>query len=184
MMWSQLKSRIESGFADPVRGRVEVWSTRYRRAHDEAGEGWITLDCQRLFSAGTLAFYQGYYGRVAEFVGDGLGRAAAHALVEQDMAARLTLPQWSFTRSLFDYLNLSIDAILTSDNPLIRAFGMLDRRLGKRRLKALDVSGDLPLVQEFHEIRCRLEGLSPADLPRPVAGVSAVVRKAGQGIDP
>ena len=36
------------------------------------------------------------------------------------------------------YLLLSIDDILASENVLIRAIGMLDRRLGKRRLRGLD----------------------------------------------
>ena len=49
MKWSQLKKRIEESFADSVRGRVEVWNTRYRRAHDDAGEAWITIDKQRVF---------------------------------------------------------------------------------------------------------------------------------------
>ena len=56
MQWSQLKKRLESTFADSVRGRVEVWATRYRSAHDQAGEAWITFDKNRLVSMGTWTY--------------------------------------------------------------------------------------------------------------------------------
>lgn len=44
MKWSELKKRIEEKFAESVHGRVEVWATRYRHAHDQEGEAWITFD--------------------------------------------------------------------------------------------------------------------------------------------
>ena len=53
MPWSKLKQRIEETFADSVRGRVELHQTRYRRAHDQAGELWITLDGEQILSAGS-----------------------------------------------------------------------------------------------------------------------------------
>ncbi|MFC7513559.1 hypothetical protein ACFQUU_00930 [Herbaspirillum sp. GCM10030257] len=48
MQWSQLKKSLEASFAESVRGRVEVWATRYRHAHEQAGEAWITFDKHRL----------------------------------------------------------------------------------------------------------------------------------------
>nr|WP_165983516.1 hypothetical protein [Macrococcus goetzii] len=36
---------------------------------------------------------------------------------------------------------------------LIRAFAMLDKRLGKRRFSTLDISNEHKLVQQFYEIR-------------------------------
>jgi hypothetical protein len=43
-------------------------------------------------------------------------------------------------RGLFDFLNLSIDDAIKSDNPIIRAFATLDRRFGRRRLGDFDES--------------------------------------------
>lgn len=54
MMWSKLKSRIEAGFADCLKGRVEIWNTRYRGAHDQEGEGWITSHGERIHSMSSL----------------------------------------------------------------------------------------------------------------------------------
>jgi hypothetical protein len=41
MRWSLLKKKVEDNFADSVVGRVEVYNTRYRKAHDEYGEVWV-----------------------------------------------------------------------------------------------------------------------------------------------
>ncbi len=66
---------------------------------------------------------------------------------------------WDVNGLLFDYLNMSIDDILTSDHPVIRAFGMLDKRLGKRRLKAFDVEDEHPLIKILYDFRYSSEGI-------------------------
>ena len=72
---------------------------------------------------------------------------------------RGVIPVREFMTALFDYLNMSIDDILASDNFVVRAFGMLDRRLGKRRLAAMDVSAEHPFVRTLHDLRCSAEGV-------------------------
>ena len=62
-------------------------------------------------------------------------------------------------RSMFTYLNLSIDDASNSENPIIRAFAMLDRRFGKRRLCNSDSTNEYPLVSQFYHFRCHVEGL-------------------------
>lgn len=42
---------------------------------------------------------------------------------------------------------------------VVRAFGMLYKRLGKRRLKALDVKDEHPLIVILHNFRCASEGI-------------------------
>jgi hypothetical protein len=61
MRWSKIKKRIEDTFADSVRGRVEVWNTNYRKAHDQAGEAWITIDKKKVHSMGSLTFEIEYH---------------------------------------------------------------------------------------------------------------------------
>jgi hypothetical protein len=48
-----------------------------------------------------------------------------------------------------------------SENPLVRVFALLDRRLGKRRLLALEESmeQELDWVRAFYVIRMQAEGL-------------------------
>jgi hypothetical protein len=171
MRWSKLKQRIEERFADCARGRVEVWNTRYRSAHDQEGEGWITIDKKRVHSMGSVTYMVEFYERSAriqkerncEDYRDASKRAEYLAVYdeanEQLREKEGVLPAWDFTDALFDYLNLSIEEILGSDRMIIRAIGMFDRRLGKRKLRSLDVANDHELVQNFYRIRCAFEGV-------------------------
>jgi hypothetical protein len=172
MRWSKLKQRIEQGFADSVRGRVEIWNTRYRAAHDDEGEAWITVDKIRVHSVGSLTFLVKSYEESSRLqkerdcadYRDDTKRAAYLACwdeVEQDLSRRGVVPLWTFNKGLFDYLNLSIDEILRSDQVVLRALGMLDKRVGKRRLTQLDVVSETELVQRFFQLRCVFEGIEP-----------------------
>jgi hypothetical protein len=173
MRWSKLKQRIEQGFADSVRGRIEIWNTRYRAAHDDEGEAWITVDKARVHSMGSLTYLVASYEKSSQLQRErdcldyrDDGKRAAYLAcadeAEQDLASEGVIPLWTFNKSLFDYLNMSIDDVLRSDQTVLRALGMLDKRLGKRRLRQMDVSSEPELVQRFFQLRCVFEGIEPA----------------------
>jgi len=149
MRWSQLKSRVESGFAVSVKGRVEVWSTRYRRAVHRFGEAWITIDGQKVVTMGTLRSENEYHK-----TGGSLLDAT------RTIHDRGVFSSWDLNRSLFVYLNLNIEDAWNSENAIIRAFAVLDRRFGKRRLAGLEVRGQHPLVEQFAFFRCQAEGIA------------------------
>jgi len=48
MMWSKLKQLTEDKFADSVKNRVEIFSTRYNKPNSSSGRGWITIDGLKL----------------------------------------------------------------------------------------------------------------------------------------
>ena len=103
MQWSKVKKRVEATFADCVRGRVEIWATRYRESHD--GERvWMRLE---------------------------------------------------------GYLNTAFDEALDSSDPVLQGLAMLDRRLGKRRLREIDESSLHPMVAALYRFRVGAEGLHP-----------------------
>ena len=158
MRWSKLKQRIEEGFANSVRGRVEIWTTRYRHAHDQEGEAWITIDGERLHSMGTMRFYNDEWeaiGRPDYSAGERPLRAWGE--VEAELNAKGSMGLWSVNTALFNYLSLPIEEVLSSDVALVRGIGMLDRRLGKRRLIGIDTSNSPDFVQELHRFRCEAE---------------------------
>lgn len=66
---------------------------------------------------------------------------------------------------LYHYPSLPFEDILKHHDPMVRAVGMLDKRLGKRRLKALTVEEEHPLVQALHALRREAEGLPVMDAP-------------------
>jgi len=170
MRWSKLKQRIEEGLADSAKGRVEVWSTRYRKAHDRDGEAWITIDGQRVHSMGSLThMVEGYERSLAlQKEPDCLdyrdqeqiqGYRDAQEEVETKLRAEGIISLWEFNNVLFEYLNMSLEQILSSDQMIVRALGMFDKRLGKRRLVSLDVSEEHELIQGLYSVRCAFEGL-------------------------
>ena len=83
----------------------------------------------------------------------------AHAL-EQG-----TFDQKVFYEAFGIFDNQSIEKSLVSENPLVRIFALLDRRLGKRRLLALEKSleQELDWVRAFYVIRMQAEGLMEAN---------------------
>ena len=90
------------------------------------------------------------------------GYRAAQNEVDQTLQDSGMIPLEDFNKALFDYLNLSIDQIVESDKMIIRALGMFDRRLGKRRLQTMNVDDEQELVRHFHCIRCVFEGVQPS----------------------
>lgn len=174
MKWSQLKTRIEDNFAASVHGRVEVWTTRYRHAHDQDGEAWITFDGQRVASLATYS-YEIEARQVRKEIRAASGCVdyrnpehrenyyAAYDQADQIVNHQGLYPLWEFNDTLFAYLNLSIDDVLRSTDPLTKALGMLDRRLGKRRLRDFDPARESVLVKKMYEYRCMCEGIAVAD---------------------
>jgi hypothetical protein len=170
MQWSQLKKQIENTFADSVRGHVEVWNTRYRGAHDQAGEVWITIDKVRVQSIAECTWGQDVNQeakrlRIARQGKDFTWEEHPDEYLNSYAEARETAPDREvltptfFLSAISDYLVMSFDDIMVSDNPIIEAFGMLDKRLGKRRMQTLKVRSKHPLVRTLFEYRCSSEGI-------------------------
>lgn len=136
--------------ANSVRSRIQLGSTTYGRSSD--GRGWIAIDKQQIltmtWTTTTGTFYPpGPAGeRQRE---EDIRHAHATNIFSRD--------EWH--AALFHYLNMSIDTILSSEHPLIRAIGMLDARVGKRRLLKMDLSDQHELVRKLYLLRCECEHL-------------------------
>jgi hypothetical protein len=151
MRWSQLRKQVEELFADGVKGRVQLHSTGYHHFHDGEGRYWITIDGQEI--ASVPRWYQWYRRDYAD-----------RQDISKELADYVSLfAKGGLGLAMHLYLTMSIDDILRSDNVLIQAIGMLDRRVGKRRLRALKVTASHPLVGLFFGLRCETEGIALAD---------------------
>jgi hypothetical protein len=170
MRWSKLKQLVEQRFADSLNGRVEVHSTRY---YSGEGRGWITVDKHEVADFSTLGFFAQAYQRAKEQAGtdftdpDAEEQARYYKALREEQAALRNegaLRQADYHRLLWDSLALSIDDASGSEAVLIRALAMLDRRLGKRRLRAFRLrDNEHPLVRQFYLLRCESEGIKPAN---------------------
>lgn len=172
MQWSKLKQRIEGRMADSLHRRVEVHSTRY---YSGQGRGWITVDRHEVadMSSARVAMESvqiAHEASTGECVHDKqaapggtqwyASRSYEQVLHRQDVV----LSQYEYHRLLWDSLSLSVEDSLASRDYLIRAFAMLDRRVGKRRLRTLQLGDDEhPLVRQFYDLRCKAEGITTPD---------------------
>jgi hypothetical protein len=146
MQWSKLKSRVKDLICPELRDRIDFHLTSYRESHDGADKVWITVDRERVFSCKHYPYEwaerQAYY--------DGLeGDKLKGVLREHEVHG----PK-DFGNAMRAYLEMPIDEALVSIDPLIRAFSIVDRRLGKRKLETLEISdSEHTLVKTFYQLR-------------------------------
>jgi hypothetical protein len=142
MRWSKLKKLVEERFAPSLAKRLSIHSAAYGNC--SCGHCWITLDKNVVANFCTRAFYN------KKLDGDtGLNPMYKEHLVLYGEKSR----QDAY-RSMFDYVHsLSHDEALKSDDVLIQALGVLDSRLGKRRLESFDASALHPLANKLLTIR-------------------------------
>ncbi len=173
MKWSKVKKLAESLLAESLRNRVRYHVTNYGAGLDtqDTSRGWLTLDGKELvnFSNAEYQFSRGSLLQQIESLNTGKegtkAHPAVHAQVKQDHAEKLLAKQELFSEdqfylSLEEYIQLPVEAALSSPNTIIRAIALLDRRCGKRRLETLKPPADAPnLVKECFRIRCEAEGL-------------------------
>ena len=64
------------------------------------------------------------------------------------------------------YLNLTLAEAVASDDALVRGLAFLDCRLGKRRLKQVEVASLDAFSRLTYRLRCDVEGIVlPPDVP-------------------
>lgn len=166
MRWSQLKSNLDALRAPALGQRVALHQARYRYTREEVGRIWITVDGREIVSFDTSSYLR-RHAQLRAGLEQSMGGAGADSTgLEPDKRATEMLResgQYGDYQALDDleaYLSLSIEDALVSPSPLIRALAVIDRRVGKRRLRTLD-AGTLEheLVRELYRLRCDAEGI-------------------------
>ena len=157
IQWSKTKSTLESFLCDKLQHRIKIYATVYRKFHDCPSRVWITFDNKEILSASDVTYqtkHEELYRKIKEqecLKGipfnenwhimlnsperHELLKASDHA--EEVMINHSILSSYHLYTPYMEYSSLSIDEALRSENIIIQAYAMLDRRLGKRRLKKL-----------------------------------------------
>ena len=147
MQWSKLKSKVKELLCPELKDRVDFYLTSYRKSHDEADKVWITVDRQKVFSCKHYPYDLAERGAYYE----GLSQEEVKELL---LSNEIHNPK-DFGEAMRNYLSLPIREALQSSNPLIRAFAIIDRRIGKRTIKAMKVSdSEHTLIKKFYNLRC------------------------------
>jgi hypothetical protein len=155
MQWSKLKARFKALICPELSDRIDLHLTSYRHSHDGADKVWITVDGHRVFDC------KHYSYEAAE------ANAYSIGLRDQELKTRLRDQEVhspaEFGSAIKLYPSLSIDEALASENPIIKAFAMVDRRLGKRKLAMLELSAsEHSLVKTFYSLRLATANIQQA----------------------
>ena len=166
MPWSRLKSLVESRQAPSLGDRVALHQARYRHAQKEVGRIWIAVDGKEVAAFATHMGWAKVRPLADSLMDarDAWGTTAAYAEATADAESQLRAAgEFSDTKALVDlegYLSQTVEDALASPSPLVRALAMLDARLGKRRLRALELPPtEHPLVRCMYTLRCAAEGV-------------------------
>lgn len=157
MKWSKLKSLVEERFAGSIRGRININSTAYGNC--SCGHAWLTLDKEVIANFCTRAYWNRKYfdyekSRYANSdLTDEEKKRYRYQFVEYGDFSRQDLYKscWAFLH------NLTIDDALQSNDVLIQSLAMLDKRVGKRRLKKIEPESLHPLAKKLFSERVLLD---------------------------
>lgn len=146
MQWSRLKTAVKDFICPELKDRIDFYLTSYREAHDGADRVWITVDGEKIFSC------EHYRHERAEADAYHAGRS------EGQVKALLTKNEIHSPKNFGDamrvYLDSPIQESLESPDPLVKAFAIVDRRVGRRSLAKLEISAsEHSLVKRFYELR-------------------------------
>ena len=146
MRWSKLRKLVEDRFAPSIAKRLSIHSAAYGKC--TCGHCWITLDKEVVANFCTRAYWNKKM----------LSDTGINPMYKDHLVLYGEKSRQDAYRSMFDYVHsLSHDEALKSDDVLIQALAVLDSRLGKRRLEALDDSALHPLAKKFLTIRREAE---------------------------
>ena len=163
--WSRIRNKLENDYLCPVlRGHIQYFATSYSKSLGHESRVAIRMDGIEVLRSGFFAYYQNYWSRYQTLQWKGVGTENPRAPF--NMAHDGALNDGCFDTicfyeafGIFD--NQSIEKSIVSKNPLVRIFALLDRRMGKRRLLALEGSmeKELDWVRNFFVVRMQAEGL-------------------------
>lgn len=147
MIWSKKHRLFKEHLAPSLVNRLALHTAGYHKAYEGRGRTWLEFDGEEVLS-------------FCEFTHENEWRKT------QDLNAVYAAGVFSkseFGFALGRFLAMSIEAALESDDPLILALAMLDRRTGKRRLMKIRGTILIEPARTILNLRLAAEGIHPTE---------------------
>jgi len=162
MKWTKLKHLVEQRIAPSIRPKFSINSAAYGAC--SCGHAWITIDKKIVANFCTRAYWnisRKFDDSTKKWVSkdpelnNGIPTPEANELTNYGELSRQDAYQacWEFVH------DLSIEDALSSEDPLVQSLAVIDSRVGKRKLKIIDIETLHPLAVKFFTERCLAEGL-------------------------
>ena len=162
--WSGTRKKLETDYLCPaLRGRVRYFATTYRESHDQEGRAAILVDGEEILKSNYFTYSRVLWERARDYRDEqGLNWREAYLKADKTVLDDGLFDQRDFYMAFQKFDNQSIESSLTDETPIVRIFALLDRRLGKRRLAALEktMEQELAWVRPFYLLRMETEGLN------------------------
>lgn len=191
MAWSKTKQQLESFICDGLKGRVEYRSTAYKYAADKSGKCYITVDKKEVFAMSEAKSVVTWYKLEQEIkkdssiqvevtedeiqairkeLGDTIPTDRLEVIAKnrrqsevakQIMTSQTALSKSDFYQAANSFLSSSIDNCMNGNDIILNILALVDRRVGKKRLRDLRCRIQMkhPIVQYFYKLRCEVEGI-------------------------
>lgn len=158
--WSGTRKKLETDYlAKSLRGHIQYFATSYSRCPDHEGRAAIYLDGKPVLSGN----YYNSWNKASMLPKDDtrFERGQIGDLHDQLALELGMFDHWSFYNAFDEFDNQSIEKSLESKNLIVRIFAVLDRRVGKRRLKILaEKNTEQPeIIRKFINIRLNAENM-------------------------
>jgi len=165
LSWSAMRKVLEQeNICDSLKGRIQYFVTCYRKSHDEEGRVAIRIDDKEIFKS---CFYEWQEKRCEIIKSDIISKEQASSYCEYwdkihlETKNRGGFDQYGFYNAFHEYHNQSIEKSLASSDPVVKLFAILDKRVGKRRLKMLfpKIGVQPEWLQVFFKLRLEADGI-------------------------
>ena len=164
MKWSKLKQKIEDTFAQSIKKEIKIFNAVYRKAYDSPSLSrcWIEIEKKEVVNfcdySSDLQFQSLYHEDTPTI-------CAKHRRIEKEERNEKNLIEKGEFSSLdfktmgFIYLNTSAHDCIKSKHPLLRLFGVLNKKVGKNKIIEM-TQDEHPLVSFFAHYRLNQEIIS------------------------
>ena len=171
--WSGIRKKLETEYlAQSLQGHIQYYVTSYSKSPDHEGRAAIRYDGKEIIKG----CYWNNWSKAGMFPQDEKyeKRIKVENAYMDDVAIKLGIfDQRCFYNAFAEFDNQDIEAnssiisqaggekICRSENLIVKIFAVLDRRVGKRRLKIMKetIMDEPDTFQEFYAIRVKAEGL-------------------------
>lgn len=163
MVWSKKKKILYSFICDSLKDRIDFNVIKYRKSHDALGRVVILLDKKEILSTSTVKFEYELYKKLEYYSEDETIEEydKRWEVACKDLNYKGYFSELDFFDALETYMSNSIEESIKSDNTIIKILAIIDRRLGKRRLRLLknNIENENYLVKYFYDIRSSSENI-------------------------
>lgn len=184
--WSKVRQQLQGFISPDLENRIEYRASSYRYLHDKSGSCYMTVDKNEIFVMQNMKYNIRWYYNEQEVIKDyentvvvmqteiDAFKAREGSKIPEDripliirkrktaeIAKNIIKEQTVLSKSNFfdvvnTFLTTSVESSLNSDSILLNVLAIVDRRVGKNRLRKMEqqINEKHPIVQYFYHVRC------------------------------